>query len=79
MTKPSPADLRGLPVLVHEVSRRVPGEAQGYEVWEHTGCYSQRFGAGPPATNFSTSTQPKCKPASVAPVSVSPIFPGLTL
>jgi hypothetical protein len=39
----------------------------------------QRFGAGPPATNFSTSTQPKCKPASFAPVSVRPIFPGLTL
>ena len=31
------------------------------------------------ATSFSTSTQPKCRPASFAPVSVRAIFPGLTL
>jgi hypothetical protein len=33
----------------------------------------------PLAISFSTSTQPRCKLDSLAPVSVRPIFPGLTL
>src|SRR5215469_2007057 len=50
-----------------------------FKLAEQRPTYSQRFGAGPAATNFSTSTQPKCKLASFAPASVRPTFPGLTL